>query len=441
VDIEGAEVGDYVWWLELKPNSYSYSYVEVKTAGQITVNEAGTFAWDIIGAEYIILSEGGKTVNLDSVMDLVLDVSLDQGDHIDLFNLTDPGWTGFLEIDEAGQVAIPDGNYLLDEYFEYYIADRIVHSVNGKTTDLDREPGGFVQFRNIGNYSITGFFEVGEDGEVAIESGKYVVYTWIAPKDVVVSKSGKTENLDGNPGDFRRLFNLNTGEYKLPLKVGEDGEVAIADGKYERGWLVDSDDVLVPVDGKITIPEDYRDEGNAVEFIELEGLVWYLEEADEEWQVEVPGGKHYYIDDTYPLLNSVGGKISDLGSFGLSEFDYVYLFGFDYYNDGYYRVDGNGEVMAPTGKYALDNTYSASYWISSVNGKTVNFKEKRDELEYVYGYKIELEEGDYVWLDQVTGNLWGYFKVGADGEVAIADGLYYRWWGDFIPAAYVITVS
>jgi len=132
-----------------------------------------------------------------------------------------------------------------------------------------------------------------------------------------------------------------------------------------------------------------------------------------------------------PLLESIGGKITGLGSYGLNEFDYTFLSGWDNDNYGYYRVSKGGEVQIPDGRYLLVGTYTSSKFISSVNGATVNLK----SLDYRY------DEGDYVWLSgMLDSQPWGYFRVGANGEVAIADGFYYHD-DDYIPAEYIFIIA
>ena len=440
--IPDAEVGDYVRLIELRQNDYNrHSYVEVKTAGQVTVNKAGTYAWEIVSEEYIVVSEGGKTKNLDSVLELMSEYderfSFEIGDYVELTNMATMDWY-VREIDENGQIAVPNGVYDIDWL---YYPDEVVVSVNGKATNLEWNPGDFVRFLDLESYLFTAYFEVDEDRKVAIIDGVYLYpkYDVIPKAEVIVSESGKATILGFDPGDFVELFDLVNNRYVGAgfIRVGEDGEVAIPNGKYYMADWFYAKDVLTPSGGKITIPEGFRDEGYVAELIEIEGWEWYLEEIDEEWQVEVPDGKYYYLNWTYPLVFSVGEMITGLDEYGLSEFDYVYLYGWGNNNRGYFRVNGNDEVLVSNGAYVLFEAYYASEYISSVKGKTVNFRSHCDEHEYEY------EEGDYVFLDRVTGDaLWGYFRVGADGEVAIADGMYdlHRWRGYF-PAAYIVVVK
>jgi len=375
-EIPNAQVGDYVELFAF--DELKYIYVEVETAGQITVDTPGMYGWQIISADFIVISGGGRTTNLAQVFESVYGISLGPGDYVVLYNLLGEGYTGNLA--------------------------------------------------------------VGEDGQAGLQDGVYVAVWIYYAEDVIISVDGKTKNLYGNPSDFVQLRDLHTYENLGYFEVGEGGEVAIEDGVYVVSYLISGKDIMIPVDGKITVPDAI--EGYVAQLVDLtEGQGWWYRAIDENGQVEnITNGK-YYLNSMIPLVTSVDGKITGLGSFGLNEFDYMILTYWELGNPdwgnsltGIYRVGEGSEVQIQNGSYLIYETFTSSVYISSVNGATVNLKSRG----------FEYSEGDYVWLSglfEFDNVIWGYFRVGANGEVAVADGVYNHWEGDYIPAAQIFIIT
>jgi len=423
-------VGDYVRLYAIEERNSNYIYVEVVTPGQITVNTPGTYSWSIISEKYVVTSVDGRTTNLKNGFDFDYDFSPGPGDYVMLVNLVTTELTGYLAVGEDGQVELQDGVY---DMIWILFAEDVIISVGGKTTNLDGNPGDFVEFLALDTYDYSCLLEVGEDGEVAIDDGVYVVAGLIPDEVIIISTAGRTTNLDCNHGDFVSLYNLATGENELPLEVGDDGEVGIAAGKYLLDFLFLAEYIMTTVDGKITIPDAI--DGYVAVLIELtypERLGWWYSAVDENGQVDDLNNGKYYLDSIIPLVFSVDGKITGLGSFDLKEFDHMYLVGWDNDNYGYFMVNENCEVQIPPGSYLLYGIYTEHYYVTSVNGATVNLKSN--------GY--EYEEGDYVFFNRMNNDyyLQGVFRVGANGEAAVADGLYYHD-GDYVPAANIFVIT
>ena len=136
VYIPGAQVGDYVCLFAIE--DFRNIYIEVVTAGQIIVNTPGAYTWWIISADMVIVSEGERTTNLDHSH------GFSHGDYVGLVDLATAELTNYLEVGDDGQVAVIDGIYRLG--YHYY-AEVVIISMDGRTTNLDWDPGDFVRLR------------------------------------------------------------------------------------------------------------------------------------------------------------------------------------------------------------------------------------------------------------------------------------------------------
>ena len=419
ISVPGAKVGDYIELYDLK--TYQFSYIEVTTAGRIVLTKEGVYAWWIVEKADIIVATGGKTTNSN----------FKPGHYVKLVDVRNTVHTDYLEVDANGQVAVTDGRYVY--WGDSISAENVVISVSGKTISVLGALGDFIELYNLSTDEWTGYVEIGSDGRAQVPSGLYLNQGDIVlAKDVIISTGGRTTNFDGTPGDFVELWDLTNNAHAGFYQVAADKQLVVPNGKYvhmDSFLRIPAADVVISVSGKTTNLNDATP-GKCVELMRLQegGFEYFLAEVGADGQATVPSG-NYYLTSTYDIVTSTGGKVT--GLLGISADDFVLLVSLETLMWDYYRVNASGEAVVPDGKYLYIDWTSSDMVIVVANGVTLNFKDEHSE------YK----EGDYVYLWGWIENIWGYFRVGANGEASVpVDGKYGHFSDDYIPAERIVVV-
>ena len=433
VNIPDAQVGDFVEILDV--HTSRWRYIEVTQAGQITMTTPGTFAWRrILDRESVTVSSAGRTINLTqfNTGELVQLVNLDTGDETKLLLV---GADGQVAVPDGRYV--PSLLVLANDAIGS--VDGRTTNLNGAPGDLvylsDELPSGIGAMPSWRGP----FREVGADGQVAIPDGWYVLDSVVPSHYVIEAVNGRTVNLGGSEGDMVELYRL-TGDYDHGrvgfVEIGADGEAALPDGKYVHWGVfmwVPAKEVIHSVDGRTTNLNGKQGTVVILQCLEEpEGQAWWLRLVDESGETGIRDGK-YYLYGTFEILLAEGGRIPGMANLEVNEGDYVFLWGvsddtWDY--SDLYRVGTGFTVPVPDGQYIVELVVQWSSHIASVEGVTVNLRNLN------FGFL----EGEYIFMMNVfRPHERGLFRINADGEALAPEGLY-AYLGVSVPESRVFTI-